>query len=172
MDIRKIEAGEIDAVLEVFANNFFDDPYYRGWYENKQAMMDDFREVMTWTLENGWNIGAYEDGYLIGIALTFPLQKLDNYMFGEFFGNEGELYDTMKNHLDSTYIFAICVNEENRHKGIATELFSSILEEGTSYVSDTTSEIGRHMFGKRGFSLERMNVTDDFWHTAYREALA
>ena len=172
MDIRRIEAGEIDAVLKVFADNFFDDPYYRGWYDDKQAMMDDFREVMTWTLENGWNMGAYEKGYLVGIALTFPLQKLDNYMFGEFFGNEGELYNTMKNHLDSTYIFAICVNEENRRKGIATELFSSILEEGTSYISDTTSEIGQYMFGKRGFSLERMNATDDFWHTAYREALA
>ena len=171
MDIRRIEPNEIDAVLEVFANNFFGDRYYKGWYKDKKEMMDDFREVMEWTLENGWNMGAYEEGSLVGMALTFPLGKLDDHMFGEFFGTEGELHDLMKRHLDSTYIFAVCVNEENRCKGIATELFGSILEEGTSYISDTTSEIGQHMFGKRGFSLERMNTTDDFWHKAYRPAL-
>ena len=86
VEIRKIEPGEIDAVLEVFANNFFDDRYYQGWYKDKKEMMDDFREVMTWTLENGWNMGAYDGGNLVGMALTFPLRKLDDHMFGEFFG--------------------------------------------------------------------------------------
>lgn len=179
MDIRKIEAGEIDAVLKVFADNFFDDPYYKGWYENKQAMMDDFREVMTWTLENGWNMGAYEGGYLVGMALTFPLRKLDDHMFEEFFGeleycpsgSPDGLYHCMKNHIDCIYIFAVCVNEGHRRKGVATELFASILDPCEEYIADTTNKIAKRMMEKRHFLFNRIKYDKDWWESAYRTKL-
>ena len=171
MDIRKIEPGEIDAVLEVFANNFFDDRYYQGWYKDKKEMMDDFREVMTWTLENGWNMGAYEGGYLVGMALTFLLRKLDDYMFGEFFGNEGNLHDRMKEHIGCIYVFAVCVNEEHRHKGVATELFSSILDPCEEYVADTTNKIAKRMLEKRHFVFNRIEWDKDWWESAHRTKL-
>ncbi len=171
MDIRRIEPNEIDAVLEVFADSFFDDQYYKGAYSDKQAMMDDFREVMTWTLENGWNMGSYENGYLIGMALTFPLRKLDDRMFGEFFGSEGVLHDTMRNSLDANFLFAMCVDEAHRGKGVANALFDSVLDEGVAYIGDTTSVMSRRMCEKRGFKTERFSETDDWWYKVYRPAL-
>ena len=179
MEIRRIETGEIDAVLEVFANNFFDNQYYKGMYKGKTEMMDDFRECMTWTLENGWNMGAYDGGNLVGMALTFPLRKLDDHMFKEFFGEPeyspsgyaDGLYHRMKDHIDCIYIFAVCVNEEHRRKGIANELFSSILDPCEEYIADVTDKIARRMLGKRHFLFNRMKYNIDWWEEAYRTKL-
>lgn len=169
--MRPIRLNELDAVLRMFAENFFDDVYYLGAYADKASMEDDFRECMTWILENGNNVGVYDRDSIIGMALSFPLDKLDDHMFGEFFGEEGVLYNEMKAHLDSTFLFAICIDHDYRGMFIGSRLFEAILDDDKSYIGDTTGIISLGMCQRRGFECKPFNENDSWWNRVYRPAL-
>ena len=162
---------DLDSSVGLFVECFFHDKYYDGMYPDEGSMRDDFRRYFAWMLENGCGIGAFHDGELVGETVSFPMRKLDEQMFIDFFGEEGCLHDEMSRHMDSVFLFDICVSERFRGNGVASRLFDMALTDGQSYIGDTTGDISREMCLRRGFKVEKMQDGNDWWHKVTKECV-
>ena len=165
MKILPLNQGHLEQALALFAECFFHDPYYAGAYSCEAAMRGDFRECFSCMLDNGDSRGAFEGERLAGMAMTFPLDRLDGHMKKELFGTEGPLLDMVEEDPSRTYLVALCVEERSRRRGIASALFDSVLAPGVRYVGDVTSPVSLRMCEERGF---RTRAVDGIWTRAER----
>lgn len=154
MEFLPLSRKHLKQALRLFSSCFFHNPYYEGMYPTRETMELDLTECFDWILQNGECHGALEENKLIGMTLTFPVSKLNSHMFDRFFGNEGVLCDLVKQHLNSVYLYAICVDESFRGQGIASKLFDQSIHPHVSYLGDVANDISLSMCKKRGFQVK------------------
>lgn len=163
MKLERLSTSDLEDAVSVFVDCMYHDLWYEGSYSSEDEMREDFSEYIGWLLRNGSGIGAWSGERLVGIALSFPLSKLDETMWSEWFGETGGLRQVMEEHSDHEYIFALCVEKEYRGGKIGSRLLDEVLDGKSLCIADTTGELSFHMLERRGFHQIYSEEDKEWW---------
>lgn len=176
--IKRLDAKQCNAALELYAESCHNDRFFCKLFKTDDCYADIKKYFYTdvWTtIQVGNAYGAFAGKQLVGVLLGFDLQHWYNSYRKEFdhvfnFDNDEASYwfetvDTYFRTLDKRilYVYAICVDEQFRRKGVASMMIKELcsqFERNYSIVSDATNPVAMSMWFKNRFKEVRLGSKD------------
>lgn len=165
---------EIRQVMDLFYDCFKDDPYYveafGAWIAD--MIYQDFGPVIEHIIRLGDSYGIKDGSDLIGFLIAFQYRKLkteDEVLFRKVFDDaesdgalpyQKEIHDVLDVlQRDTMYFISIAVREDQRRKGLATELVTYLLENYGEFniASDVSNVESLVIYDRLGFDLNEID---------------
>lgn len=175
-DICKIKSSDINELLSLFINCFYDDYYYSKIFpdissRNKQ-MKEKFLAPISFCVNYGEAYKITDDVEMIAFILLFDYDKtknINNKMFNIIFKGEDNnsslpYKKEIHNRIDLInkkvfYLLSICVHKDYRRLGIASKFIDFILKmhKNDSVVSDISNIESLSIYTSRNFIVKNID---------------
>lgn len=175
--IKKIPVRDFNKVMDLFAESCRSDRFYRSVFHEDDCfstIKQQFNMDVWRTLQYGEAVGAYVSKELIGVLLGVNLQVWEDkhrsdldHLFG--CSRTGQLEALLSygqySGCQTTYVYTICVDEQFRRRGIASELVKelcTLTKRESVVVSDTENLGAKELWLHSGFTFVDYTTEDDY----------